>query len=91
MLSGTFTATLVGGNGSVGWFCAPRFDGGACFAALPSGPENGYWRIAPAAEIRAVPRRYRDDTPIVTMMARSFPSWRRMSRRIGRTSCGWPA
>jgi GH15 family glucan-1,4-alpha-glucosidase len=65
LLSDTFTAALVGRNGSIDWFCAPRFDSGACFAALLGGPENGYWRIAPASEIRAVSRRYRDDTLIL--------------------------
>jgi GH15 family glucan-1,4-alpha-glucosidase len=65
LLGDTFTAALVGRNGSIDWLCAPRFDSGACFAALLGGPENGRWRIAPAGEIRVVSRRYRDGTLIL--------------------------
>jgi GH15 family glucan-1,4-alpha-glucosidase len=59
------TAALVGRDGSVDWLCVPRFDSGACFAALLGTPENGRWRIAPAGEIREVRRQYRDSTLIL--------------------------
>ncbi|CAM5578508.1 glycoside hydrolase family 15 protein [Streptomyces abikoensis] len=42
------TAALVGRDGSVDWLCLPRFDSGACFAALLGDEENGHWRLAPA-------------------------------------------
>lgn len=61
----TQTLALVGRDGSVDWLCFPRFDSGACFAALLGGPEHGRWRIAPRGGIRAVRRRYRDDTLIL--------------------------
>ncbi|UUN26148.1 glycoside hydrolase family 15 protein [Streptomyces sp. FIT100] len=41
------TAALVGRDGSVDWLCLPRFDSGACFAALLGDEDNGHWRIAP--------------------------------------------
>ncbi|MFD9426347.1 MULTISPECIES: glycoside hydrolase family 15 protein [unclassified Streptomyces] len=41
------TAALVGRNGSIDWLCLPRFDSGACFAALLGDEDNGHWRIAP--------------------------------------------
>jgi GH15 family glucan-1,4-alpha-glucosidase len=59
------TAALVGSDGSIDWLCVPRFDSGACFAALLGGPEHGRWRLAPAAEPRRVQRRYRGDSLIL--------------------------
>src|SRR5271169_6760029 len=59
------TAALVGDNGSIDWLCFPRFDSGACFAALLGGPEHGRWSIAPKGEVRATRRRYRDNTLVL--------------------------
>src|SRR5215472_7784654 len=59
------TAALVGRDGSIDWLCWPRFDGGACFAALLGTPEHGRWQIAPVDPKARVRRRYRDDTLIL--------------------------
>jgi GH15 family glucan-1,4-alpha-glucosidase len=59
------TAALVGNDGCIDWLCLPRFDSGACFAALLGGPEHGRWLLAPAAKPRRVERRYRGDTLIL--------------------------
>ncbi|MPZ45122.1 MAG: glycoside hydrolase family 15 protein [Betaproteobacteria bacterium] len=59
------TAALVGRNGSVDWLCFPRFDSGACFAALLGSNENGCWSLAPRHEVRNVRRAYRGDTLIL--------------------------
>jgi len=59
------TAALVGRDGSIDWLCLPRFDSGACFAALLGKPEHGRWLLAPAGAVRRCQRRYRDDTLIL--------------------------
>ena len=56
------TAALVGRNGSIDWLCFPRFDSGACFAALLGDEDNGRWLLAPTADVRHIERRYRDRT-----------------------------
>jgi GH15 family glucan-1,4-alpha-glucosidase len=58
-------AALVSRDGSIDWLCLPRFDAPACFAALLGTPENGRWQIAPAAPVRSVRRRYREDTLVL--------------------------
>src|SRR5438132_749866 len=59
------TAALVGLDGSIDWLCLPRFDSGACFAALLGKPEHGRWLLTPQGEIRKVRRRYRSDTLVL--------------------------
>ena len=64
-LSDTQTAALVGRDGSVDWLCFPRFDSGACFAALLGDRENGRWAFTPKEKITATRRRYSDGTLIL--------------------------
>ena len=59
------TIALVGTNGTIDWLCWPRFDSGACFAALLGGPDNGRWMIAPCEARRRPTRRYRSHTLIL--------------------------
>ncbi|MET8154125.1 glycoside hydrolase family 15 protein [Actinoplanes sp. NPDC049668] len=65
IIADTQTAALVGRDGSIDWFCAPRFDSGAVFAALLGDEENGHWTIRPGGEVIATRRRYRDDTLVL--------------------------
>jgi len=67
------TAAVVGRDGSIDWLCLPRFDAAACFSNLVGTPDNGFWRIAPAASpppgegppLLATRRSYRGDTLVL--------------------------
>ena len=65
MIGDCRTAALVARNGSIDWYCVPRFDSGACFAALLGTKDNGRWLIAPAAKKFTVTRGYRGDSLIL--------------------------
>lgn len=59
------TAALVSREGSIDWLCLPRFDAGACFAALLGERGNGRWLLAPQSAAPDVRRRYRDDSLVL--------------------------
>ncbi len=59
------TVALVGRDGSIDWWCAPRFDSAACFAALLGGLRNGRWIISPDQRVTSVERRYRPETLVL--------------------------
>jgi len=62
----TETGALVGRDGSIDWLCLPRFDSGACFAALLGDKRNGRWAISPAeGGLLSSRRRYREGTLIL--------------------------
>lgn len=65
MIGDCETAALVGTNGSIDWFCVPRFDSPSCFAALLGNADHGRWLLAPTGGARRVTRRYRDGTLIL--------------------------
>lgn len=63
MLSDCNSAALVGSDGSVDWFCVPRYDSPALFARLLD-PDAGYWSITPA-DPYTVARRYLPGTLVL--------------------------
>jgi len=65
LIGDTETAALVSRDGSIDWLCWPRFDSGACFAALLGTSEHGCWQIIPAAGAGRVTRRYRGHSLIL--------------------------
>ncbi|MBX3200925.1 MAG: glycoside hydrolase family 15 protein [Labilithrix sp.] len=64
VIGDTHSVALVGRDGSIDWLCLPRFDSGACFAALLGTPENGRFAVHPVAPAR-VERRYRGDSLVL--------------------------
>jgi GH15 family glucan-1,4-alpha-glucosidase len=58
------SAALVSREGSVDWWCVPRFDSHACFAALLGTPAHGRFLITPAGPAQSS-RRYRPDTMVL--------------------------
>jgi GH15 family glucan-1,4-alpha-glucosidase len=66
LIGDTRTAALVGRDGSIDWLCLPRFDSGACFAALLGDRSHGRWQVAPSGGARWTSRRrYRGDTLVL--------------------------
>ncbi|CAN5549008.1 glycoside hydrolase family 15 protein [soil metagenome] len=59
------TSALVDRTGSIDWCCFPRFDSGACFAALLGTKEHGYWSLATESSPIRTTRKYRGNTLIL--------------------------
>ncbi len=64
IIGDTNTVALVDRSGSIDWWCTPRIDSGAAFAALLGTPEHGRWLIAPDGESTTT-RRYEDETVVL--------------------------
>ena len=59
------TAALVTTDGSVDWFCCPRFDSPSVFASLLDRERGGYFRIAPEGGDYVTRQLYFPDTAIL--------------------------
>lgn len=64
LLGDCHSAALVSRDGSIDWLCMPRFDSGACFAALLGDADNGRWAITPRGPFTAR-RRYLPGTMVL--------------------------
>ncbi|HEY2008773.1 MAG TPA: glycoside hydrolase family 15 protein [Rhizomicrobium sp.] len=65
MIGDCRTAAIVSRGGSIDWYCVPRFDSEAVFAALLGTKDNGCWLIEPAAKKFTCRRQYRGDSLIL--------------------------
>jgi len=63
LLSDCQGAAIVASDGTIAWWCAPRFDSRSIFGRLLD-PDAGHWRSPPSAPSE-VTRRYRPDTMVL--------------------------
>jgi GH15 family glucan-1,4-alpha-glucosidase len=59
------TAALVGTDGTIDWFCAPRFDSPSVFAGLLDPERGGAWRLGPVDRASATHQFYFPDSNIL--------------------------
>jgi GH15 family glucan-1,4-alpha-glucosidase len=66
LIGDTRSAGLVAPDGSVDWWCAPRFDDPPIFGRLVGGDEAGWFSIGPSEAADVVGRAYRPGTVTLT-------------------------
>lgn len=59
------TAALVGTDGRIDWFCAPRFDSPSVFGSLLDTNRGGFWEIVPVCQVATRNQFYFPDTNIL--------------------------
>src|SRR6202050_4950006 len=59
------TAALVTTDGSINWFCCPRFDSPSVFAALLDADKGGQFTISPARGEYITKQLYLPDTAVL--------------------------
>jgi GH15 family glucan-1,4-alpha-glucosidase len=59
------TVALVGTDGTIDWYCCPRFDSPSVFGAILDRNRGGYYRIAPVGGATTVKQLYLPDTNVL--------------------------
>ncbi len=59
------SVALVGTNGTIDWFCCPRFDSPSVFASILDAEKGGFYRIAPVNDGHTVRQLYFPDTNVL--------------------------
>jgi GH15 family glucan-1,4-alpha-glucosidase len=76
------TAALVGTDGTIDWYCCPRFDAPSVFAAILDRERGGHYRIAPMGGGWTAKQLYLPDTNVLITRFLTPTGWERC-----RTSC----
>ncbi|WP_264065883.1 trehalase-like domain-containing protein [Mycolicibacterium komossense] len=71
------TCALVGTDGTIDWFCAPRFDSPSVFGAILDRKRGGCWSLVPVGEITRTQQFY---FPNSTVLAAAGPTDQRGAR-----------
>ncbi len=66
LIGDTRSAALVAPDGSIEWWCVPRFDDPPLFGRLVGGAEAGWFSLGPSEAVPVAGRTYRPDTATLT-------------------------
>jgi len=59
------SAALVGSDGTIDWYCCPRFDSPSVFGSILDADRGGRYRISPAGEVSSTRQLYFPDTNVL--------------------------
>jgi GH15 family glucan-1,4-alpha-glucosidase len=65
VIGDTQTVALVGINGSIDWFCFPRFDSPSVFAAILDDKKGGHYKISPVTDVTSHKQLYWPETNVL--------------------------
>ncbi|MGW9428002.1 glycoside hydrolase family 15 protein [Streptomyces decoyicus] len=65
MIGDLRTAALVGTDGRINWFCAPRFDSPSIFGSLLDARNGGHWHLSAVGDVAKRQQYYFPDTNIL--------------------------
>ncbi len=66
LIGDTYTAALVGRDGTIDWACLPRFDSPSTFASLLGTEDHGHWTLRPSDPHATAVRHHHRDTLVLS-------------------------
>ena len=65
LIGNLHTVALVGTEGTIDWYCCPRFDAPSLFGAILDKEHGGHWRLAPSSARWTTKQLYIPDTNVL--------------------------